>query len=577
MKIAPLFISKHSWLSLVLTIAATFSAQADVTVCASGCDYTSIQAGINAVQNNQTVKVKAGTYYEAVTIDKAITLKGVNGRDKTFINASQSNSPVLIIGQDTTLTGFTIEGGSGINGGGIVVNSGNANINDNIIKNNTASEAGAGIWINIEATASLINNKINNNTAGTIGGGVAYGEYAKLVIDNNEFNNNQAIRGGGVYVTSYTTTTLRGNTFNNNKAAFGGGVYFDQYVAKHNNWDPVKTLVFERNQLLRNTATQNGGGIYSDSYSFAAIVNSLIHNNTAARGGGLYSRRYSYVNVVNSTIADNTADAVGGIKVDAYSNLQVINSILWNNSGKQINRTDYGRAEVSYSDVQNGYSGTGNMNAAPLFVNPLQNNYNVKSSSPVIDTGRDTAPDFSLVEDYANNKRPQDGDGLGNGSTGDGSDYDMGAFEFIPSINLFACDFKVKGDNTISDPRTGLMWIQDAQSIGSRAWQTAQSNVNNLTIAGYSDWRLPEIDELATLYGTLTSRGAYDPSPFVNMEINGSSDWRWSNTLIDNNCSSGWRCQAKYFDFEKGVTNDSPLYRWLWMLPVRNANEPLCQ
>ena len=49
---------------------------------------------------------------------------------------------------------------------------------------------------------------------------------------------------------------------------------------------------------------------------------------------------------------------------------------------------------------------------------------------PAIDAGSDASAVNGAAADFDGVVRPQDGDGLGAGTTGDGSDYDIGAYEY---------------------------------------------------------------------------------------------------------------------------------------------------
>lgn len=59
-------------------------------------------------------------------------------------------------------------------------------------------------------------------------------------------------------------------------------------------------------------------------------------------------------------------------------------------------------------------------------------------------------------------------------------------------------DFTDNGDGTITDEATGLMWMQGDNGEGI-TWKNALSYAENLTYAGYSDWRLPAIKELQSI------------------------------------------------------------------------------
>jgi len=55
----------------------------------------------------------------------------------------------------------------------------------------------------------------------------------------------------------------------------------------------------------------------------------------------------------------------------------------------------------------------------------------------------------------------------------------------------------IKGGEVVIDHKTGLMWQQDNVEIIN--WSQANKYAKNLKLGGFSDWRLPTIDELKTL------------------------------------------------------------------------------
>src|SRR5206468_217637 len=56
---------------------------------------------------------------------------------------------------------------------------------------------------------------------------------------------------------------------------------------------------------------------------------------------------------------------------------------------------------ISYSDVQSGFSGTGNINANPLFVNPGAGNWKLGLGSPAVDSGNNAAVPVGITTDLA--------------------------------------------------------------------------------------------------------------------------------------------------------------------------------
>lgn len=81
-------------ITLALAANTLVNAQSTHTVCASGCDYASIQAAVNASSPGDTVQVQAGTYSDSlITINKALTLNGAQAGQDARLRGNKSNTP----------------------------------------------------------------------------------------------------------------------------------------------------------------------------------------------------------------------------------------------------------------------------------------------------------------------------------------------------------------------------------------------------------------------------------------------------------------------------------------------------
>ena len=89
----------------------------------------------------------------------------------------------------------------------------------------------------------------------------------------------------------------------------------------------------------------------------------------------------------------------------------------------------------------------------------------------------------------------------------------------------------VNGDEIVTDTKTGLVWQKSY--VNGKTWQQALSYCETLTYAGYSDWRLPDKNELASL----VNYEKYDPaSDFPDM----SSNYFWSSSTNVGRTDSAW-------------------------------------
>ncbi|NOY09206.1 MAG: DUF1566 domain-containing protein [Spirochaetes bacterium] len=73
--------------------------------------------------------------------------------------------------------------------------------------------------------------------------------------------------------------------------------------------------------------------------------------------------------------------------------------------------------------------------------------------------------------------------------------------------------FTDNGDGTITDNLTGLMW-EKTPSATARIWTAALTYANGLTLAGYSDWHVPNATELESLINA----GEADSAAWLNTQ-----------------------------------------------------------
>jgi hypothetical protein len=140
------------------------------------------------------------------------------------------------------------------------------------------------------------------------------------------------------------------------------------------------------------------------------MVNCIFTDNVASYGGGMYNWDSNPL-ITNCTLTRNAgALAGGGVVSEGTATPVILNSILWDNTNGEIIGSTV--ADVTYSDIEGGYSGATNINSDPLF---QTGSVQLQSGSPCVDTGTATG---APAEDYAQTPRPQ------------GEGHDMGAYEY---------------------------------------------------------------------------------------------------------------------------------------------------
>jgi hypothetical protein len=221
-------------------------------------------------------------------------------------------------------------------------------------------------------------------------------------VVNCTFTNNRAYTdGAGMYNCNASCPSIRNCVFESNTGDEQGGG-----IGNRSSSPLISGCMF-----LDNQAHSGGAGIHNDTEASPQIVNCIFAQNSGyGGGGGILNEFDSNPLVVNCVLADNSSTNWGGAIANVVSSPVVINCILWGNAPDQI-QSSGGNPVVTYSNVQGGYLGEGNIDADPQF---LPDGFSLSPGSPCIDAGTaDRAPN----NDIRGVARPQ----------GDG--WDMGAYE----------------------------------------------------------------------------------------------------------------------------------------------------
>jgi hypothetical protein len=316
--------------------------RANASVIAVPGDFSSVQSAINAAVDGDTVAVSPGTYYENINFrGKRILLTSLYylASDTTYISSTVINGSapanpdtascvIFNSGEDSTsiLQGFTITGGAGTKW-------------LDIHGAGTFREGGGVI---IELCSPTVRcNFIRDNSAtdvtgvsGAGGGGIRIGDGNPL-IENNHILNNEGRYGAGI-VLNYSGCIIRNNVIASNS---GGQTFF--------------------------------GGVAIWITSNLATTPKIIENNT----------------IVNNYSPLLSASGTGGILSWGATNVIIRNNIIWGNLPSQIKAVS-STPSVTFSDVEGGYTGTGNFSSYPQFD---LNCYLLDPTSPAVDAGDSAA------------------------------------------------------------------------------------------------------------------------------------------------------------------------------------------
>ena len=431
---------KRNLMIFVTIVVATALCQSQ-TLIRVPQDQPTIQAGINAASNGDTVLVDEGTYHVNLVLKKKIVLASLFITDgdtahisKTILDggspAKTDSASVIIIGAGTDSTtvvvGFTIQNGSGTRiydatsgwwkgGGGIFLTSGGASIRRNILTHNTMNSSdgvfggGFAMW---NTTAVMTDWVIEDNT----------------IIDNTITStgaNPLGAEGGGAWV--YGNGRFERNIVSRN-VTIGGGYSRGGGMHLLGNIPTGSSNIIIANNLFRSNSSQIAGAIAMHSISTSSqphvtLINNIIVENTATTAGAFQIISGDFT-MINNTVAYNTAMDVAVSLAATRGTLafRMLNNIFWD-PGIVTELNTASNVSAGYNDVRGGLAGTGNINADPLFVTS-DTLYRLQDTSPCIGAGTDSVTLGGLLVtaplcDNMGNSRPSP----------PGSKHDLGAHE----------------------------------------------------------------------------------------------------------------------------------------------------
>ena len=380
--------------------------------------YSSIQAAINASNDQDTVMVSPGFYQENISFngkDIVVSSTFIIDQDSliiasTIIDGNNNGSVVEFDDGETeaaVLQGFTIQNGDGkyadpdengtfyTYGGGIYCRGSSPVLKDLIVTNNTGDEGGGGGIFCYEASPIITGCLITNNTTNDVGGGLYSRNSSNVTIINTDFVSNEADLGAGCYLRNESVPSMTNVDFTSNIAANSGGA-----IVLKDNADAIMNQV----TMVSNIAEGLGGGLYVNNAD-PSLDYVLASGNISSAGGGVYIRNNSNPIFSHTTVAYNTSGFEGsGVYLRDNSNLTVINSIFWGNGDEQIYFRDSGEEvslDISYSLVEDGQSGIdvnnngfldwglGMLQSEPYFCNGEGGLFTLRENSPCINAGDD--------------------------------------------------------------------------------------------------------------------------------------------------------------------------------------------
>ncbi len=485
-------------LLLTALLLSTTASPAQTTIHVPA-DQPTIQAGINAAQNGDTVLVAPGTYNENIDFKgKGITVtsgaKSYMDAATTIINGSTSGPVVkLISGEPATavLNGFTIQGGFAYDNhtdydSAVTIYASSPTVSNNVIRKNMA----CGILVTQQASPMISGNDIRENyppenyspyaftCAEPLGGYASPGTALVVVHAGTVTVSSNIIEQNTVY--NSTGSSAGGSTVN------GSGIYLAE-----------DTKVVLENNIVRDNAGEGQNGLQAYVVGQTIMIQNLFYtdqNAPAHADSGVEVSGNVGGSIQTSLVEVNNTLIPGQVLSGQYAS----GSILKNNIfGSLVCVTNVSPLPIEYNDISPAALspnevpcplGFGNVSASPQFLSPATGDFHTQRTSPVVAAGDINAP-MIPAEDLDSRNRTVCGT------------IDMGVYEVHPqppikvtssqnpSVGGTAVTFTANLTGNCNVPTGAITFYDGAMPIGTQALSagaTASLTTSALTVGSHN-------------------------------------------------------------------------------------------
>jgi len=416
-------------------------------------DFPTIPQAIAAATEGDTILVAPGSYVGPIALDKKLLLVASDGPAVTTLDGAGGPlvSADGLVGDGAGLVGFTLTGGAGLpqpdgvtRGGALHLVNSAFRVERCVFVDNHVSGDGGALFAtaDVQRKLSVYLSRFSDNSAGGRGGAVAITGVVfpgGSSVNGSDFRRNHAVGdGGALWMQAQRTPTTNADWFEDNHSGGSGGALALDFersalpqscvfrgntaaldggaVAVQVAVLPVSALPLNLNfsalQAFDNSAGRDGGALWLHASLGVTPTGDLafnkgigtydslfVRNHASGRGGAVYQQidlaegppgaPTERVLLENCTLVGNTAD------VDADS-VRYGSELSASPLASKLIVRDITEAPfvgqipaVSFSDIEGGFPGEGNLDADPRFFDPAHDVYALRSSSPARGAGPD--------------------------------------------------------------------------------------------------------------------------------------------------------------------------------------------